>query len=193
MLNDSELIRECKEFNEAAQRALYYKYAPSLKAFCFRYCGDKEEAKDILQDSFIKIFSKIGSFSDKGSLEGWMKKIVLNTFLQHYKKSKNSKHVSIDQLQDVEDDDTLTGDPALGVEEPIVGEFTEEQLLNALKTLPDPYRIVFNMFHIEEFSHKEISETLSIDEKTSRTRLYRGKKLLQKYLSGIHSKKLASK
>src|SRR5688572_29425178 len=96
MIDDSELIRGCREFNESAQRALYYKYAAIMKVICIRYVASKEDAKDVLQESFIKVYSNIKSYTGTGSFEGWIKRIVINTAIKNYNKNKKYLYNSID-------------------------------------------------------------------------------------------------
>jgi RNA polymerase sigma-70 factor (ECF subfamily) len=185
MLKEADIIKGCKEFNPVAQNALYKAYAPKMKALCVRYTSNEEEAKDLMQEGFIKVFSNIGSYNGKGSFEGWIKRIIINTAITHYKKNKhkyavedisvvNSIEISVEQEEEVEE---------------LYSEYTSEDLMKALNSLPEQYKIVFNLFYIENQSHAEIAQLLSLDEKTSRTRLFRAKKLLKEYLTNLSDKR----
>ncbi|WP_051313495.1 RNA polymerase sigma factor [Sporocytophaga myxococcoides] len=185
MLKEADIIKGCKEYNSVAQNALYKTYAPKMKALCVRYSSNEEEAKDLMQEGFIKVFSNIKSYNGKGSFEGWIKRIMINTAISHYKKNKNkfavedislmnSKEVGSEQEEEVEE---------------IYSEYTSEDLMKALNSLPEQYKLVFNLFCIENHSHTDIAQLLSLDEKTSRTRLFRAKKMLKDYLINLSGKR----
>jgi RNA polymerase sigma-70 factor, ECF subfamily len=191
MVTEEDLINACKEFNSAGQKLLYYKFAPKMKGVCLRYSSNPEEAKDILQESFIKVFSKIHSFSNKGSLEGWIRRIVINTAINHFNSNKKYNHDNIDDLHtysnimDGEEYDHL--EIVSRDEDHLLSnlDFSETELINAINILPETFRLVFNLFYLENNSHKEIAELLSIEENTSRTRLFRAKKILRDHLYGL--------
>lgn len=189
MLTDADLIKECKKYNPAAQKALYYKYAPVMKGLCIRYTNSIEDAKDILQEGFIKVFSNISSYSGAGSIEGWIKKIIVNTAISYYRKSSKQYFEDITTVKDniVEEEENRLE----------LYNFTQEDLTNSLSKLPIEFRYVFNLFYLENNSHKEIATILSIDEKTSRTRLFRARKMLKEDLEDLqeqrHSEKVLMK
>jgi RNA polymerase sigma-70 factor (ECF subfamily) len=194
MATEEELITACKEFNPAGQKLLYYKFAPKMKGVCIRYSSNSEEAKDILQESFLKVFSKIHSFSNSGSLEGWIRRIVINTAINHYNKNKKYIHENIEthiysNTLNPEDEEVESLERDSTEEECIFSnfDFSQNELIHAINVLPEQYKLVFNLFYMEDTSHKDISELLSIEENTSRTRLYRAKKILQKYLLGLRT------
>jgi RNA polymerase sigma-70 factor, ECF subfamily len=190
MLTDDDLIKECKAYNQAAQKALYMRFAPKMKGVCMRYAGDQEEVKDILQEGFIKVYSNISSFSGSGSLEGWIRRIMVNTAISYYKKNKKYRFERVEFMEDgqskeisgevnfLEESDQEESEFNILLERG----FSPEELLKALNALPEPFRMVFNLFYLENNSHKEIAGLLSIDERTSRTRLFRSKKMLQEHL-----------
>ncbi len=188
MTEEEILIEGCKKGNRTAQGKLYQYYASRMKGVCLRYGKNEDEAKDILQEAFIKIFSSINNFKSQqgGSFEGWIKRIIINTAISYYKKNKkfNQSH----SLEEYENSvhDTITEEEDNTVD----SEITQAELLQALQELPEIFRMAFNLFYIEDYSHKEISELLSIDEKTSRTRLFRAKELLRKKLEAIRAKTL---
>lgn len=185
MLTDADLIKECKKYNPAAQKALYYRYAPVMKGLCIRYTNNGEDAKDILQEGFIKVFSNINSYSGTGSIEGWIKRIIVNTAISYYR--KNSKH-HFEDITTIKDN--ITEDEESELE---LYNITQEDLINSLSILPMGFRYVFNLFYIENHSHKDIANILSIDEKTSRTRLYRARKMLKEHFSELKEQHFSDK
>ncbi len=179
MLSEEDLVNGCKQQNKAAQMALYKKYAGKMNAVCYRYVNSYDDAKDITQDGFIKVFSSIKTYRGEGSLEGWIKRIMTNASLDYLKKKKSKVFVSIESDHNIEAEQD---DP----EEEVLLEnmsFTAEELSKVIAALPDLYRVVFNMHCIENYSHKEIGDLLSIKEDTSRTRLRSARKLLRKELN----------
>ncbi len=180
---ENELIELCIKKQVHAQKCLYKMFSPKLFALACRYMSNKEDAKDILQESFIKIFENLASFKKNGSFEGWLKRIVVNTALTKYKKNqKNIIHYSADvnDLDDMEVDETQD-------ETNSFMQLNEQTILMHIQLLPEEYRIVFNLAGIEGLSHKEISDLLGIKEETSRIRLLRARKKLMSTLSLIHT------
>jgi RNA polymerase sigma-70 factor (ECF subfamily) len=190
MLNEKDILKGCKDFNPTAQRMLYQKYVARMRAVCVRYARDRDEAKDILQEGFLKIFSNIGKYEESGSLEGWMRKIIVNTSISHYNRNKKYMHESLEDNM-LEDSNGTYGKEYISNDPNLFSEaaFTHEELLEALNQLPESHRVVFNMFHLEDFSHSEIAQALLIDEQTSRSRLFRAKKTLQEYLQTVSKRK----
>ena len=135
---------------------------------CVRYTRHEMEAEDVLQDAFIKIFDNIGKFEFKGSFEGWIRRIVVNTALKNYSK-KSFKQEQIG----------LENHPELPMEPDIYKHLEEEALLGIIAKLPEGYRLVFNLYAIEGYSHKEIADMLGIQESTSRSQLVKARKMLQ--------------
>jgi RNA polymerase sigma-70 factor, ECF subfamily len=180
---EKELIELCVKKQVHAQKYLYKMFSPKLFALACRYMSNKEDAKDILQESFIKIFENLSSFKRNGSFEGWLKRIVVNTALSKYKKNqKNIIHYSseINESNDIGDDETQE-------ETNSFMQLDEQTILMHIQQLPEEYRIVFNLAGIEGLSHKEISGLLGIKEETSRIRLLRARKKLMSALSVIHT------
>lgn len=160
-------IRKCLKGDRVAQRDLYDTFAPTMYVICCRYTGNEADAKDVLQESFITVFSKLKDFRGDGSLEGWIKRIVCTTAIRFVKKASSIYHPSIDQVfeQPISDENPIE---KMGLEE----------IISLVRKLPDHYRLVFNMNVIEGYSHKEISNELGIGESTSRVQLTRAKKIL---------------
>lgn len=181
--SENELIALCIKRQMHAQKNLYKRFSPKLFALACRYVSNKEDAKDILQESFIKIFENLQSFKNNGSFEGWLKRIVVNTALTKYKKNQKSVieySSDVNEWNDTEEDETEEGTNSFT-------QLDEQTILKHIQQLPDEYRIIFNLACIEELSHKEIASALGIKEETSRIRLLRARKKLMNTLSLIHT------
>lgn len=177
-MTEEELVRGCIREDRACQQELFHRYAGKMMAVCLRYARSHEEAEDLLQDAFIKVFDGIADFQFKGSLEGWVRRITINTALRHYQRSSvRPEYNSAEWEQE-------------GAEEPeVYGYLEAESLMLLISRLPDGYRLVFNLYAIEGYNHKEISELLGIQESTSRSQLVKARKMLQHWLIG--NKKIA--
>ncbi len=165
-----ELIKKCKKNERTAMAELFSILAPKLKGICYRYCGNSFDAEDLLQESFIIIFTKLGTYRDEGSFEGWARRITVNTSLNWLKKNK-----VILQMQELNNRIEAEEEE----EEENIADVHSEELVNHIACLPDGYRTILNLFAIEGLSHKEISEQLGISESTSRSQYTRAKKALQ--------------
>lgn len=172
MISDSLLIENCLNGNSLAQRALFDKFAPKMLAVCMRYAKSKAQAEDILQDGFIKVFQKLNQFKDKGSLEGWIRRIMVNTALDQIRKEVKFKNdLPMDSV-----------DYRLEGESFILETLIAEDLLKMINEMPDGYKTVFNLFAIEGFSHKEIAEKLQISPNTSKSQYSRARAFLKEKL-----------
>ena len=175
-MDEIELIQKCKNKDKRAQKYLYDKYASTLLGICVRYSNSINEAEDILQDGFIKIFFNIDKYEGKGSFEGWLKRIVINTAITYYHRNlKHKYHYDVSEIQELKIKHNEYG----------MSEFTKEELLKVIQSLPDGYRMVFNLYAIEGYKHKEIAQMLSIDLNTSKSQYHRARKLLQKKLQDL--------
>jgi RNA polymerase sigma factor (sigma-70 family) len=167
-VSELDLVKGCLRENQHCQAEVFRRYAGKMLTVCLRYARHRMEAEDILQDAFIKIFDNIGQFESKGSLEGWIRRIVVNTALKKYQqKSFKDEIIGIAEGYD------------LSLEPSIYADLHEEELLNLIAQLPDGYRVVFNLYAIEGYSHHEIAEMMDIEESTSRTQLLKARKMLQ--------------
>jgi RNA polymerase sigma factor (sigma-70 family) len=176
MVDDLQIIEGCAKHNRKAQQMLYDKYSRFLLGICMRYATDKAEAEDILQDSFLKIFFSIRDFSGTGSFAGWLRKVAVNTAITHYHKNlKHRYHIEIEEYVSVE-----TGTSSF--EESL---FTSEELHIVLNELPTGYRMVFNLYAVEGYKHKEIAEILGIDTNTSKSQYSRAKAVLRDKLEKL--------
>jgi RNA polymerase sigma-70 factor (ECF subfamily) len=176
MMSDRQLIEGCAKHERKAQQVLYDRYSRFLLGVCMRYAGSKAEAEDILQESFLKIFFNINDFSGTGSFIGWLRKVAVNTAITHYHKNlKYRYHIEIEDYVSVE-----TG--VTSFEEDF---FTSEELYLVLNELPTGYRMVFNLYAVEGFKHKEIAEMLGIDTNTSKSQYSRAKAVLRDKLDNL--------
>lgn len=171
IMNEEQLIAGCQKQDRIAQKALYDKYSRLLFGICLRYCPDIPSAQDLLQDGFIKVFTSIQSFQGKGSFEGWLKRIFVNQALENIRKDKKIL-LFTDDIQNYSDNYELTDDDNISL-------IPEKELLNMIQELPKGYAMVFNLYAIEDYSHKEISELLDISESTSRSQYVRARQILQ--------------
>ena len=161
-----QLIKECCNHNRKAQEQLYRLLAPKLFSVCLKYSRNYEEAQDNLQESFLILFDKIKQYKNSGSFEGWAKRIVINYVLQQYRKQNIFEIVSekIPAEEEIEIDDE---------------NISLEYLTKIIQELPDRYRLVFNLYVLDGYSHKEISEMLEINIGTSKSNLARAKAILK--------------
>jgi RNA polymerase sigma-70 factor (ECF subfamily) len=165
------IITGCLKGNRRDQELLYRRHAAKLFAVCMQYSGNDEEARDILQEGFIKIFENLVHYKHEGSFEGWMRRIVVNTALERYR----SKH----NLYRVDDIDQITEPDATPDNEDYAG-LEASDLLEIIRELPPKYRMVFNLYAIEGYTHKEISSIVNISEGTSKSNLSRARVILQR-------------
>lgn len=171
-----KLIKGCRKNEASAQAKVYQLFAGKLFALCLKYSQNYEDAEDILQDSFIRIFDKVQQFDGKGSFEGWMKRITINMALQKYRQGKKLQIVRDKQ---VESDETVE------LKEELEADF----LLDLIQQLPDQYRLVFNLYVLDHFSHKEIAEMLNISQGTSKSNLSRARKILKERITEYQQKR----
>ncbi|MCX7955137.1 MAG: sigma-70 family RNA polymerase sigma factor [Bacteroidales bacterium] len=182
MCDERELIEKLKKQDFKAQKLLYKKYCSKFLGICMRFAKNKHEAEDILQDSFIKIYKKISQFNFEGSFEGWMKRIIINTAISYYRKNHKWYNVEINDSIINEEQSNFS----FNIDD---YELTTEEILKVIQSLSPGYRIVFNLYAIEGYSHKEIAEMLNINISTSKSQYSRAKKILQIRLQQIIQKK----
>lgn len=168
-MNEVTLIEQCISGNAKAQYTLFETYSRKMMGVCLRYTKNQDEANDILQEGFIKVFSKLKDFTFSGSFEGWIRRIIVNTALDHIR--KNAKFVDDIQLDVV--------DYQVGSDETILESLMAEDLMQLIQTMPTGYKVVFNMYAIEGYSHQEIATALGVSESTSKTQYLRAKNYLK--------------
>lgn len=176
MLVDESVIEGCIAGKRDAQSTLYRKYASVMMAICMRYAQSHDEAEDILSEAFMKIFSNIRSYRNEGSFEGWMKRIMINHALNYYR--KNRKNPFIEDIDSISEKEIVQDDLPSSEHAPV----SAETLTSLVQNLPRGYRMVFNLYVFEEYSHKEISGMLRISENTSKTQLLKARKMLRRKL-----------
>ncbi len=175
---DKSLIEKLKRNDRKAQEAFYKFFAPRMYGVCLRFAVDSVEAEDILQEGFIRVFRYVKDYRGEGSFDGWVRRTIVNTAINHYKRrikrsfTKPIEHAGI----------------AAGFNANIVEQMTANEILEVIKELPDGYRTVFNLNAIEGYTHKEIGEMLGISENTSKSQLSRARASLQKKLEKIKRK-----
>ena len=168
-----QLIKKCKKQDTKAQEQLYRLYGSKLFSICLKYSNNYASAEDTLQDAFITIFDKIEQYKNKGSFEGWIKRITVNTALQKYRKQKVFEIIGEEQIEEVE----------VEIDE---DEVSLDYLLEIIQQLPDRYRLVFNLYVLDGYSHKEIAEMLNISDGTSKSNLARARNILKEKIEINH-------
>ena len=166
----AQLIQACINGDRYSQSRLYEQFAPKMFGVCMRYSKNREEAEEIMQEGFVQVFKSLHTFKYAGSFEGWIRKIMVYSAIQHYRtKSKMYQVVDIENSQAVE----------MGNEE-IIARLQKKELLKLVQALPTSYRMVFNLYVFEGMKHREIAEELGISEGTSKSNFFDAKRLLQK-------------
>ena len=171
-MDDSALVKKCINGDQRAQRVLFDRFAPKMLGVCMRYARSSEQAEDVLQDGFVKVFTKLSFYKGDGSLEGWIRRIVVNTALDQIR--KNAKFQDNVTLDDVDYKLELKGN--------VLESLAADDLLKLINEMPTGYKMVFNMFAIEGYSHKEIAEKLEVSENTSKSQYSRARAFLKKKL-----------
>ncbi len=181
-MDENELIAGCKRRNPQSQRTLYQVYAPKMMSVCFRYVNNRNVAQDLLQDGFVKVFTKIDTYTGEGVFAGWIRRIFVTTSLEYLRKNESIMfRVSLDECENIEDEGIAS----------ILSQLTADDLLACIGKLPLGYRTVFNLYAIEGYSHSEIAEILKIKENSSQSQLARARKILQESVKSIIGKEYA--
>lgn len=170
-MNEEILIEACLGNSPVAQRELYNRYSPKMLSVCYRFAASRQDAEDMLQEGFIKVFSQMYTFQNKGSFEGWVRRIMVHTCINMLKKNKKfTENVDVEKAEN-----TM-------VNESIPGIMQAKQVVECIRLLPLGYRTVLNLYAIEGYSHREIAEIMDIEESTSRSQYARAKVLLEQIL-----------
>src|ERR1043165_7553889 len=168
-MTEEAILQGCLHNEATAQRELYNRYSPKMLSVCYRFAHHREDAEDMLQEGFIKVFSQIHTFQNKGAFEGWIRRIIVHTCINHLKKFNESVdiiHATSIQVR----------------EESVPSIVQAKQVVECIRLLPIGYRTVLNLYAIEGYSHKEIAEMLDIEESTSRSQYTRAKQMLEDIL-----------
>ncbi|MFT3794580.1 RNA polymerase sigma factor [Flavobacterium sp.] len=173
-MNLEQLILDCQKKNIKAQEQLFRLFSSKLFAVCLKYSRNYEEAQDNLQDGFMIIYEKIGQFSFKGSFEGWAKRLMINNALQYYRKENSLRLIN----EDIADEEMVE------IED---NNISMDYLLKIIQELPDRYRLVFNLYVIDNYAHKEIAEMLDISIGTSKSNLSRARMILKEKIEALNT------
>ena len=169
IVTEDDLIKGCIEENRQLQEILYKRFSPKMYGICVRYAGNTDDAQDLLQEGFIKVFKNLKKFRGDGSFEGWIRRIFVNTSIEHFR--KKVKLYAVTEIQEVSIEDKDWN---------VLDNLAEKDIISMIQELSPGYRTVFNMHVIEGYSHKEIAEILRINEGTSKSQLARAKTVLKK-------------
>lgn len=168
---ENKLIRKCLEGEREAQTEFYNRFAPRMFALCYRYANNYHTAQDILQEGFVKVFTHLDMFEGRGSLEGWIRKIMVNTALEVLRRKTPTDHFQ--EISEVKE---------IRVEEDLIERLETQVLMDMIQQIPDGYREVLNLFIVEGYSHQEISQMMGITESNSKIRLMRARTMLQEMI-----------
>jgi RNA polymerase sigma factor (sigma-70 family) len=175
--SESDIIEGCILGNPRMQRMLYEKFSPKMYALCIRYAGNTDDAQDILQDGFVKVYSNIGKYKGTGSFEGWIRRIIVNTAIEHFRK-KNMLY-AIDEKTEIQLADENSN---------VFNQLEAKELLEIIKSMPAGYRTVFNLYAVEGYTHKEIATMMNLTEGTSKSQYARAKSWLQERIKKLQLK-----
>jgi len=175
LYSEEEILRGCRKNKRQYQEILYRKYAKKMYGICLSYAGDRDMAQDMLQDSYIKIFKRIKDFKQEGSLEGWIRRIVSNTAIDHLRQQQRIQKYISDKEEIKEN----------SYESDALQNLQTEDVLDQVGRLPEGARVVFNLYALEGYTHKEIAKKLNITEGTSKSQFNRARKLLMTWLNKL--------
>lgn len=175
--SESDIIEGCILGNPRMQRMLYEKFSPKMYALCIRYAGNTDDAQDILQDGFVKVFGNIARFKGTGSFEGWIRRIIVNTAIEHFRKKNTLQAIDEYTENQLADDHTN-----------IFNLLEAKELLEVIKSMPAGYRTVFNLYAVEGYTHKEIATMMNLTEGTSKSQYARAKSWLQERIKKLQLK-----
>src|SRR5690349_7685080 len=168
MITESDLIEGCIHGDRKMQYELYERFSAKMYGVCLRYAANSEEAEDILQEGFIKVFRKIDSYRGDGSFEGWIRRIFVNTAIEHFRKKSYLQPITEQEESSIE-----------GKYVSVLDTLAEKDIIKLIQQLSPGYRTVFNMYVVEGYTHKQIADVLKISEGTSKSQLSRAKLILQ--------------
>ena len=177
---EKELIQLAVENNRQAQQQIYTRFSPKMLSICRMYVKDLQQAEDVMITSFMKVFSNLKFFENKGSFEGWIRRIMVNESISYLRVRKKIKFI----------EDEIYSDPSY---ETIDNQFSIDEIQALIDNLPDGYKMIFNLYAIEGFKHKEIADMLGINEGTSKSQLSNARKMLQKQITSLNKYEYGTK
>lgn len=184
-ISDSELVEGCIRGERKYQELLYRRYSSKMYGVCIGYAKDRADAKDILQDGFVKVFTNIYKYKGDGSFEGWIRRIIVNTAIDHYRKTTkeaiNMSAVDIEHAKDIQ------------VEVSVLEQMCAKDIMSLIHQLPNGARLIFNLYVVEGYTHQEIAEKLNINQGTSKSQFARARKLLQELIMKLYNIPQSSK
>jgi RNA polymerase sigma-70 factor (ECF subfamily) len=183
MNSDDQIIVGCLEGKRKAYSLLFKNYAPVMLGICMRYCKNRIDAEDVMQDGFIKVFTQIHKFRREGSFEGWIKRIMINAAIDNYQ--SNLKHTFHEDVSEIVQSTVMDDHPDEDDDLPEELNISREKLMEMIQELPDGYRMVFNLYAIENYNHKDIASLIGISENTSKTQLLKARKALRKKIEAL--------
>lgn len=172
-ISESDLIKGCIAGDRRMQEELYRRFASKMYAVCLRYANNADDAQDLLQEGFIKVYRNLHRFRAEGSFEGWIRRVFVNTSIEHFRKKSTKMSMVTDKEESTIEDSDITA----------LHKLAEKDIINIIQELSPGYRTVFNLYVVEGYSHKEIGDLLGISEGTSKSQLARAKGVLQKKIS----------
>ena len=172
-ISESDLIKGCIAGDRRIQEELYRRFSPKMYAVCLRYANNADDAQDLLQEGFIKVYRNLHRFRAEGSFEGWIRRVFVNTSIEHFRKKSTRLSMVTDKEENTIEDADITA----------LHKMAEKDIINIIQELSPGYRTVFNLYVVEGYSHKEIGELLGISEGTSKSQLARAKGVLQKKIT----------
>lgn len=177
---EDELINKCVEWDKRAQNMLYKQFAPKMFSVCFRYARNREEAEDILQEGFMKVYDKIHTFKKEGSLEGWIRRIMVNTAIQKYRENKPAAGVILNLESYPENVISSSSEDA-------ISKMEAKELIQLIQKLTPAYQMVFNLYVFEGLKHREIADRLGISEGTSKSNLADARTILKREINKLRA------
>ncbi len=172
-ISEPDLIRGCIAGDRRMQEELYRRFSPKMYAVCLRYANNADDAQDLLQEGFIKVYRNLHRFRAEGSFEGWIRRVFVNTSIEHFRKKSTRMSMVTDKEENTIEDADISA----------LSKLAEKDIINIIQELSPGYRTVFNLYVVEGYSHKEIGDMLGISEGTSKSQLARAKGVLQKKIT----------
>lgn len=179
---EKEIIEGCVQGIEKYQRMLYYQYFSKMMSVCIRYARDRDEAQDLLHEGYIKVYKNIGQFQSNGSFEGWIRRIMVNTAINYYHKNYLTRITDYIDTSPENNDEQHTPEHFVESKQDVISDLSAQELLQMVQYLPPAYKMAFNLYAIEGYTHKEIADMLNVTEGTSKSNLAKARTKLQQMI-----------